>query len=136
MKIITQNIENSIKNILKGICNIIFSNHSNALVDALFHNFSSLKLQNIINKIVIKIYEIAIPIIDNFYANFSHRKSCFYMSSKRKRTIVLPFGELSFERTYYVDKEKKNGFFLIDYLFNFEEYFTYDKTVRAIIMIT
>ena len=134
MNIITQNIENSIKNILKSICNMIFYNYSNDFSDALLHNFSSLKLQDIINKFVIKIYEIAIPVIDNFYANSLHRKNCFYMSSKRKRTIVLPFGELSFERTYYVDKKKKNGFFLIDYLFNFEEYFTYDKTVRAIII--
>lgn len=98
------------------------------------NNFSFLKLQDLINKIIIKIYETAIPVIDNFYAISSHRKSYFYTSSKRRRTIILPFGELSFKRTYYIDNEKKNGFFLIDYLFNFEEYFTYDKTVHSIII--
>ena len=85
-------------------------------------------------KIIIKALNRAIPKIDKAFLDSDYRKGNFYKSNVHKRSITTIFGDLDFERIYYTDKNKENGFYLIDELFKFEKYTTYDPLVRAILI--
>lgn len=139
MSIITQDLINEVQNIIKKC----FFTVSRDLLRPLLNNFLntsitnaylqvSINLKASLNNVVIKTLEMAIPLIDNYFLNSQHRKNYFYYTKLISRNITTIFGELSFSRYYYTDKSKKNGFFLIDELFNFEKYKFYDPIVRAI----
>lgn len=83
---------------------------------------------------ILSIYKKAISLIDNMFFNSNYRKKYFYKSAIHERTIVTIFGELSFKRNYYVNKEKKNGFYFVDEVFSFEKYTTYDTVVKALLI--
>lgn len=89
MNIIIQNIEIGIKNILKGIFNTIFSNHSNDLVDALMNNFSSLKLQEYkVSRI--KIMDLYLSTYDKVSENrFEYNKNKVSYSIFENKTSII-----------------------------------------------
>ncbi len=98
------------------------------------HIMSMLKLNQSLSEAAIQAFEMAIPLIDEWYLNTQHRKVHFYKTNIHHRNITTIFGDLSFDRIYYTDKQKKNGFYLIDKLFNFEKYVTYSGEVRSILI--
>lgn len=141
MTIITQDLINVTKNILKQCFFTTCRNILDPIITRSLNNFSNsayiesmLSLNNGLDSVVIKTLEMAIPKIDEYFLNSEHRKTNFYKCVKHSRNITILFGELSFERFYYTDKDKKNGFYLIDELFNFEKYTTYDPLVRSILI--
>lgn len=132
MTSISQKIKNEALNILESVAKNVFL--ENIDICTLFmSNFSSIFLLSKLKQIIIQIIKKAIPLIDDMFLNSEYRKKNFYKSSSKplERTIINIFGELNFERYYYVDKNKKNGFFFIDQLFSFEKYKTYDEVIRA-----
>ena len=120
--------------ILKSVISSVFTENSWKLCNSFSSVFSSIYIISNLKQIVIEIYKKAIPLIDDMFLNSEYRKKNFYKSGKSSRTIITIFGELQFERYYYVDKNKKNGFYFIDNLFNFEKYNTYDPVVRALLI--
>lgn len=65
--------------------------------------------------IVIDTISYSIKIIDRIFSDSKYRKKNFYINKQSiPRTIINIFGTLYFERNYYTDKNKENGFFLID----------------------
>lgn len=133
---ISQNIKFEAQKILNNVVKNVFLENISDLSDLFFYNLSPIFLISKLKNIILQIYQRAITLIDNMFLESDYRKKNYYKSSSTpvKRTIVNIFGELHFERHYYVDKQKKNGFFFIDELFHFEEYCTYDKIVRAILI--
>lgn len=139
---IPQNIQNEAKKVLENVffqkITVLFSK----TLDNLFYNFSlakyiefNLNLIRDIKNIVIDSILCAIKIIDDLFLNSDYRKKHFYINKQQvPRTIVTFWDSLSFERTYYTDKNKQNGFFLIDELFGFEKYKTYDQIVRGLLI--
>ncbi len=134
MTIIPQNIKDEAINILQNVAENIFLNNLYDLTTTFFSPFSSILVNKKIKDIMIEIYTKAINQIDLMFAESDYRKNNFYKSTNCSRTIIKLFGELRFNRYYYVDKTKKNGFYFIDELFHFEEYKTYDECVRAILI--
>lgn len=141
MNSISQNFVNVAKNVTKKsfnfACNIyLWPSLSNLFNDASDNAYVSysLKIKEAFNKTIIETLKLAIPAIDKHYCDSEYRKSNFYKSNSHSRTIVTIFGELNFERNYYTDKNKKNGFYLIDELFHFEKFTTYDCIFRAIMI--
>ena len=134
MTSIPQNIKNNIKKIVKEVATNVFLNNLYDLSETLFSSFAPLVINKKIKNIMIEIYTKSINQIDLMFSESKYRKNNFYKSVKCTRTIVTLFGELQFNRYYYVDKNKKNGFYFIDELFNFEEYKTYDECTRAILI--
>lgn len=134
MNIITQDLENRAIKIAKETANNIFLNKCSKIIEAIFSPISSITVEIEIRNIMTEIYKEVIAKLDEMYFNSEYRKNNFYASIKKERTIIKLFGELQFTRYYYVDKDKKNGFFFIDKLFNFESYKTYDECVRAILI--
>ena len=139
---IPQNMQNEAKNIIKNVflenCRNLFSE----TMDNLFYSFSlskyielNLNLISKIKKIVIDTMVYAINVIDKLFLNSDYRKGNFYINKQNvPRTIVSIYGTLSFNRTYYTDKNKQNGFFLIDELFGFEQYKNYDQVIRGLLI--
>lgn len=139
---IPQNLQIEAKNLIKDIffnkCNDLFNNY----LSDLFYNFSSSKyITNILNlikdfkTIVIDTISYSIKIIDRIFFDSEYRKKNFYINKQSiPRTIVDIFGTLYFERNYYTDKNKENGFFLIDELFGFEKYKTYGQVIRGLLI--
>ena len=131
---ITHNFKIEAENILKKVTNkFIFEDQE--FFNPIFNfNTLSIFLRDKVRKIIRKILTEAIKLIDENYANSEERKHEFYKSKKISRTVIKDFGEFTYERYYYVDKNKKNGFFYIDQLFEIEKYKTYDALVRGILI--
>lgn len=134
MNSIPQFLINEAQNILKKVIFEVFSNKFHILCNDFMSPLSSILVHNDINQILTIIYQKAITEIDEMFANSDYRKNNYFKSIKKPRTIIKLSGQLQFERYYYVDKDKKNGFFFIDKLFNFESSKTYDQCVRAILI--
>ncbi len=139
---IPQNLQIEAKNLIKNVfyskCNVLFNDYLNNL----FYNFSSSKyITNILNlindfkTIVIDTISYVIRVIDKLFLDSKYRKKNFYINKQAiPRTIVDVFGTLCFERNYYTDKNKENGFFLIDEIFGFEKYKTYGQVIRGLLI--
>lgn len=95
---------------------------------------STINLMDKFKEVIIKTLEKSIPKIDELFLNSRYRKFYFYKSNVQKRSITTIFGDLNFERIYYTNKDKQNGFYFIDELFGFEKYTTYDPIVRALLI--
>ena len=139
---IPQNIQIEAKKIIENVflekCRVLLSQ----TMDNLFHSFSSAKyiestlnLIRDIKDIILNTIVYVIDTIDKLFLNSSYRKEHFYVNKQNvSRTIVTVWGTLSFKRTYYTNKSKEDGFFLIDELFDFEKYKTYDQVIRGLLI--
>ncbi len=140
MYIIPQNLKNEAIKILKN-CFSLISNRDFNNITELFNMFNPsfyisfmLKTNEVLNNIIIKTLELAIPQIDNLFLNSQFRKNNYYKFKSNYRSFTTIFGDIEFDRYYYTDKNKKNGFYFIDKLFSFEKYTKYDALVRAILI--
>lgn len=71
--------------------------------------------------------------IDLDYKDSQDRRLHYYISkSNVSRTIVTIVGEISFHRTYYIDKCTGKGFFYLDSLLGLPKYDHYDPLVKGI----
>ena len=139
MFIIPQNLIVVAKKILKNCFYFISKGNFNNIINYFdFFNPNSFSFMLNINEhlktIVINSLKLAIPQIDYLFLNSQYRKDNFYKTIKHNRSFTTLFGDLEFERYYYTDKNKKNGFYFIDELFGFEKYIKYDALVRAILI--
>lgn len=140
MNIITQETQNKIINLIKNAFFERIRKILNAFLENIFTNFSNnryisniLSLNKDLCKLIIDLYLDIINFTNLYFRNSKERRSNYYISKKNvQRTIITPWGSLSFSRDYYVDKDKKDGFFFIDKLFGFEKYNTFDPIVRGL----
>ncbi len=141
MIIITQKLRNLAINILKNTFFEVNKVRMPDLIENIFFNVGEdayskgmISLNDGFKKMIIETMKLAIPRIDNAFLSSDYRKHNFYKCDTHKRSITTIYGDLDFERIYYTDKDKKNGFYFIDELFKFEKYTTYDPLVRAILI--
>lgn len=140
MNSIPQNIIDEAKNILKNCFYFIshgrFENILNDFdyFNPCFYISFMLNINSELSNIVIKTLEMAIPQIDKMFVISQYRKNNYYKYNQDFRSFTTIYGDIEFERYYYTDKDKKNGFYFIDKLFNFEAYTKYDPLVRAILI--
>ena len=139
--IITQELKNMANKFLKEAFLTSLSILVNPVISELIESCTNLeetmimlKIHDAIAQVAIRAFEIAIPEIDEWFSNSEYRKTYFFRGSKQHKNRILLFGELSYDRTYYTDKSKKNGFYLIDELFNFEKGTTYSPEVRGLVI--
>ena len=131
---ITQNFKFEAEKILKDEIILVIRQNFDLFNDFFYSSLNPILLLGKIKKILLKTYVNAIKKIDQLFMNSTFRKNRFYKSTCKSRNIVTIFGDLTFERYYYVNKDKKNGFFFIDDLFDFEKYTTYDPIIRGILI--
>lgn len=139
MKIITQNILKFIKNTK------VFSNEFNSSIEILSRKLLEQSLldykidfESIVNDILNNCYSQFINIIkymiinmDEEFFNSDERKKNYMSKGKYSRTILFLFGEITFERYYYVNKHtKKDGFFFIDKSFSLPKKYSLSNDVK------
>ena len=109
-------------------------------LENIFTNFSQNRyISNLISlnkdfcKLITDLYLDIINFTNLYFRNSKERKNNYYISKKNvQRTIITTWGNLIFERDYFVSKDKKDGFFFIDKLFGFKKYNTFDPIVRSL----
>ncbi len=96
-----------------------------------FFNYLDGFLLKIIRKSIIDSFES----IDIEYKNSTLRKQLYYTKGLYPRTIMTLFGEITFEREYYVPKDRNiDGFFYVDKLFNLPKRDYYNPMIKALII--
>ena len=138
--IITQKVKEVLKNKIFSVfsqklyemINIVFesitSNDVNSRYLSLISNLQN-STRNIIKSTIVSLFEA----IDTEYKDSKDRLLYYYISKTNvKRTIITVVGEISFERTYYKDKNTGKCFFYIDSLLNLPKYDHYDSIVKGI----
>jgi len=134
MSSIPQFIINETNNIIKNTTLYVFRTYISSITSLLTNSFSSLFINSLFKNLILQIYKDSIFKIDKYFYESDYRKKYFYSSSKRQRVIITLFGELSFDRYYYVSKNGIDSFYFIDNLFNFEKYKNYDLIIRSILI--
>jgi hypothetical protein len=77
----------------------------------------------------------AFEAIDRRFKDSKRRKQLYYTKGRYRRTIMTLFGEVSFEREYYVPKgSDTGGFFYVDRLFSLPKHDYYDPMIKAYII--
>lgn len=130
MPIINYKYGNIIKNCIKNVFNKeIELKQINNYLD--FINYLDGFLLNIVKKSIIDSFES----IDIEFKNTDRRKELYYTKGLYPRTIMTLFGEVTFQREYYVPKNRNtDGFFYVDQLFNLPKRDYYDPMIKALII--
>ncbi len=119
-------IKNSIEKSLKA--EIRLSSINNYLD---FINYLDAFLLEIVKKSIIDSFES----IDYTFKHSKHRKELYYTKGLYPRTIMTLFGEITFEREYYVPKGSNcDGFYYVDRLFDLPKRDYYDPMIKAYII--
>lgn len=92
----------------------------------------------LVSKLALEAISFYFKMIDDNFRNSETRKRSYYIKDYRDRTIITPFGELTFTRTIYELKKanhhgKKTCFTFLDRHLGLPRYDRYDPTVKAMI---
>ena len=71
---------------------------------------------------------------DMLYRCSAERKQLYYVKQTRSRTIITVFGDLTYKRTEYIDKDTKAPFCYVDWKFDIRKRERYDPCVQALII--
>lgn len=119
-------INNSIKNALSKEIDLLNVENYVDLINCLDGFMSS-----VIKEAIRKSFEE----IDIKFKNSHRRKELYYTKGKYPRTIMTLFGEITYEREYYVLKGMdRDGMFYVDQLFNLPKRDYYDPMIKALII--
>ena len=120
MNIITQIFIKNIENTLKVFSEDILSSINTYVNRSLRYTNSKISLSDLLsipNKVVmdsiIKNVILTLEKLDEDYFNSPQRKALYYPKGTYYRTIITLFGEVTFKRRAYVDKNGKNHLFLL-----------------------
>ena len=114
MSIIHQNYQNLLNKIFKNVIQTQIASIS-------FKNYVELvmNLNNEVFRLARKTLVNFFEILDENFKNSKERKEKYYTKGKSNRYLVTIFGEISFEREYYVpindsNSTEEKGFFFVD----------------------
>ena len=134
-------ISNNYEKILREM---IFSKFSESLRKELDKNIARNNVFNYIDLLAgldNKLIEIAksslitiIEAIDKTYSNSIERKSKYHIKAYRERTILTVFGEITFKRTFYSDKNNKGCFCYVDKYLGLKKHDYFDPYIKATIL--
>ena len=136
MNIITQIFIKNIENTLKIFSEDILSSINIYINRSLRYTNSRISLSDLLsipNKVVMdsimKNVILTLEKLDEDYFNSSQRKGLYYPKGTYSRTIITLFGEVTFKRRAYVDKNGKNHFYYLDSLLNISPRVVFDNDV-------
>ena len=136
MNIITQIFIKNIEKTLKIFSEDILSSINTYINRSLRYTNSRISLSNLLsipNKVVmdsiIKNVILTLEKLDEDYFNSPQRKAQHYPKGTYSRTIITLFGEVTFKRRAYVDKNGKNHFYYLDSLLNISPRVVFDNDV-------
>lgn len=130
MSIINQKYENIIQNSLKhALASTMSSEPTNHYVDFIG------RLDRFLLHAVLESIRMTFERIDLAFKESPWRKELYYVKGRHARTILTLFGEVRFEREYYVPKDGSGpGFFYVDTLFSLPKRDYFDPMIKATIV--
>ena len=72
--------------------------------------------------------------IDDDFFNSDYRKRHYVVHSFKSRTIVTIFGEITFKRRYYINKNDNSRYFYVDRKLGFNKYDVYDPCIKSLVI--
>lgn len=110
--------------------------------DSALNNLSNYRYVNNILSIQEKANEIIrnfiiefINTIDKSFRDSNERKAKYNINKSRvPRVIYTVYGEIYFERTFYIDKKTGKYYYFVDDVLGLEAYTTYDPIIRGLIV--
>ena len=137
MNIILHNYKNLITEIIK---NTFIDN-----IDKVINQFESINnINNYINLLsgfdqnIVDIMKISlvklIEELDNNFLNSNERKKKYHVKAHHPRTILTIFGEITYNRTYYLSKVNNKAYCYVDRLLGLKKYDYFDPYIKAIIL--
>ena len=137
MNIISENYEKILKE-------MIFKEFSSNLKKKLNENNNTNKVFNyidLLSNLDNSLCEIAkkslitiFKAIDHSYKNSLDRKRKYHIKAYMPRTILTIFGEITFVRTFYSDKNGKDSFCYLDRFLGLKKYDYFDPYIKATIV--
>ena len=137
MEIITQNYEKILENlIINNFSEIIKESKSKLSSDNQVFNYISIldTLDNKICDIALKSLKTIIESIDRGYKNSHERKHKYYIKARCKRTIMTIFGEITYNKTIYSNKNNEGSYCFIDEYLGLKRYDYFDPYIKATII--
>src|SRR5574344_3041352 len=72
--------------------------------------------------------------IDKSYSNSIERKHKYYIKAHHKRSIMTIFGEITFTRTFYTDKNNKGSYCHLDRFLDLKKHDYFDPYIKSVIV--
>jgi len=136
MTIITNNYENVLKEmIISKFSNILRKELSQSNVNSVFNyiNFSS-NLDEALCNLAKESLIIIFKAIDTSYCNSIERKRKYHIKAHLPRTILTIFGEITFTRTFYTDKNNKGSYCHLDRFLGLKKHDYFDPYIKSVIV--
>src|SRR5574344_1569672 len=134
-------IPNNYEKILKEM---IFNQFSSSLKKELNKNNNTNKVFNyieLLSNLDNSLCEIAknslitiFETIDKSYSNSIERKHKYYIKAHHKRSIMIIFGEITFTRTFYTDKNNNGSYCYLDRFLGLRKHDYFDPYIKATII--
>ena len=141
MNILPQILNVCSKNCMISNISLHFQKELYSLLDKfLYHPVNFLpsimmSLQKMMNDVILKFLSFCFQAIDHDFKDSPERKKKFFINkSNVERSLFTIFGELSFSRTLYQNKQTGEYYFYLDDLLQLESYKYYDPLVQALIL--
>jgi hypothetical protein len=87
-------------------------------------------LCNIAKESLITIFEA----IDKSYKDSNNRKNKYHIKAHHTRNLMTIFGEITFKRTFYSDKNNKGSFCYLDWFLGLNKYDYFDPYIKALVI--
>ena len=87
-----------------------------------------------IKEVQIDLFKQAIQKIDDNFKYMPGRVDRYYIKDNRERTIITPFGEITFNRTIYQCRHTNRCYTHVDRFLGLPKYDRYDPTVKSMII--
>jgi len=87
-------------------------------------------LCNIAKESLIAIFEA----IDKGYKDSSDRKRLYHIKAYHERSLMTIFGEITFKRTFYSDKDNQGSFCYLDSFLGLHKYDYFDPYIKALVI--
>ena len=109
---------------------------SNPTISPSIYNYTSVieEVATTIKEIQIDLFKQAVQRIDDNFKSMPDRVDRYYIKDSRERTIITPFGEISFNRTIYQCRQTNKCYTHVDRFLGLPKYDRYDPTVKSMIV--
>lgn len=133
MTILTQTMNNVTKNFKETINKYDLNNlFSNGVINDFNHYINMIKfIDDVSSTFSVSLYENFLYKIDEAFFNSSYRKQFCEVINLPKRTLITFYGEVTFKRRRYYDRNKKKEFCFVDEVLSLPSYISLDPFVCA-----
>lgn len=133
MTILTQTMNNVTKNFKETINKYDLNNlFSNGVINDFNHYINMIKfIDDVSSTFSVSLYENFLYKIDEAFFNSSYRKQFCEVINLPKRTLITFYGEVTFKRRRYYDRNKKKEFCFVDEVLLLPSYISLDPFVCA-----